>query len=144
MKPTIYIASKIWHAPKWRALKEQGHNIIASWIDPQYFEADGKTGLPLEHYQARFLWDGCAKEPAIADVTIIYAEQGDVLKGGLIECGAALGAGKFVIQVGSCASLEAGDGSDATFTKHHRWYRADSIDEALSMARGFVLLHAVP
>ena len=124
----IYIASKVYHSQKWRALREQGVPIIASWIDydeSDVFDEEGK----------RKLWDACATEPAEADITIVYASPGDVLKGALIECGVALGAGRHVIQVGTCQSLQAGDRSDASFSKHARWLTAASMEEALALAR---------
>ena len=134
-KPTFYVASKTWHAPTWRKLRADGHNIIASWIDERWFEPDGKTARSLDFETYQELWRACAEEPTQADFTILYAEPGDVMKGALVECGAALGAGKTVFQVGSCASLKAGDGSDASFTRHPRWLWAPSVLDAIEWVR---------
>lgn len=120
---TIYVASKTYHAPWWRALRAAGVPIIATWID----EPD-----PCDNYPA--LWQRCIQEAAHAAVTLVYAAPGEVLKGGLIECGAALSAGKRIVQVGTCASLEIGDGSDASFTHHGRWYRAKDIEAGIKWA----------
>lgn len=129
-RPSFYVASKIWHAEKWRDFRDHGANIIATWIEKHYFEEDGVTGLPLGTFDTRGLWVGCVGEAGGADICLIYAEEGDIMKGGLIEAGACLAKGGFVIQVGDCASLRAGDGSDATFQKHPRWHRAKDLGTA--------------
>lgn len=120
----IYTASKIWHAEKWRSLRAAGFNVKASWID----YPDG----PLTEEQMAGLWNLCESEAAQADYVLLYAEPNDVMKGALIEAGCCLGRGGIVLQVGDCHSLRAGDGSDASFTRHPRWRRCASIDEALA------------
>lgn len=126
LRPSIYTASKLWHAPKWRELRERGVNVQASWIDfPE---------RPATDDERLRLWVFCAREAAAADFMIFYAEPGEVHKGALVEAGGALSCGKVVIQVGTCGSLTAGDGSDVAFTRHPNWRVAASIDDALRMA----------
>ena len=134
-RPSFYVASKIWHAPVWRDFKDNGANIIATWIDPKYFAPPNEldefeAGRALDAAEAAELWKNCIKEADAADICVIFANDGDVMKGGLIEAGACLAAGGYVIQVGDCASLRAGDGSDATFQKHPRWHRAKDLGTA--------------
>lgn len=121
---TVYIASKTRHAARWRHLREEGIRVIATWIDLPVVSDAAET-----FYQN--LWLACIGESSSADATIVFAEEGDVLKGALIELGSALAAGKTVIQVGECASLKAGDGSDASFTCHPNWTFAPTTDDAL-------------
>ena len=77
----IYIASKIKHAPIWRALRDKGIPIISSWID----EAE-----PGQTEDFADLWTRCINEASHAGALILYAEEGEVLKGAYIEVGAAL------------------------------------------------------
>lgn len=121
----IYVASNIRHAPMWRKLRARGEPIISSWLD--------WTGVASPR-----LWDLCTSEPADADVTITYAEETDTPKGTLIECGVALGAGKHVIQVGSCPNFRSSRLTDASFTMYRNWHRAKSIKAALKLARELV------
>jgi hypothetical protein len=79
----VYGASKTRHAPMWRGLRDAGWNIISTWIDEA---GDGQSLWPD-------LWTRCIFEAASADALILYAEEGDVLKGAFVEAGAALSAG---------------------------------------------------
>jgi hypothetical protein len=93
MKPTVYPASKPRHAPMWRNLRDRGHlNIIGTWIN--YDEKDDNT-IPCW----TGLWLACAREAAAADVTVVYVERDDVLRGAYVEMGVALASGKLVIVV---------------------------------------------
>lgn len=125
--PAVYTASKVRHGWRWRELRDQGVNVIASWI----FLGEGPLATQKEYEN---LWIACVHEARIANACLLYAEEGDVLKGALIEAGACLAAGGSVIQVGDCESLRAGGKSDASFRRHPRWFRAASVDEAMWMA----------
>ena len=126
LKPQIYTASKVWHAPKWRTLRDIGMNVKASWLDfPE-------GSLSVE--QQVDLWTKCVEEATDADFVLLYAEPGDVMKGALIEAGCCLAAGGTVLQVGEGPSLMAGDGSDASFTQHPRWRRCADLAKALNIA----------
>ena len=91
-KRGIYIVSKVRHAPKWRALRDHGLlPIISTWIDEA---GEGETQDLTD------LWHRCIAEATSAECLIVYAEPDDVLKGGLVEVGAALGSGVPVYVVG--------------------------------------------
>ncbi len=126
MRPSIYTASKIWHAPKWRLLREIGVNVQAAWIDV--------TKTELTDMEKMALWLRCVDDAARADFLLLYAEPTDILKGALVEAGSALASGTIVLQVGECPSLTAGDGSDVSFTQHPHWWRCLSIADALKEA----------
>lgn len=87
----LYIASRTIHASRWRALRKKGVPFISTWIDEA---GPGQTEDWSE------LTQRCIDEVTGADITIVYAEVEDVLKGALIEWGAALAVGKPVIYVG--------------------------------------------
>ncbi len=115
--PAFYTASKTNHAAKWRQLRARGHNIIATWID----EAD--EGQSADYAD---LAERCIAEAAAADVTILYCQPGEILKGALLEVGAALAAGKEVRCVGDCESISR------VFRKHPRWIECDSLAASLA------------
>ena len=118
--PSFYVASKTKHAEMWKAAREAGEPIIATWIDEA---GPGQTKDPGE------LADRCVREAAQASATILYCEPGEALKGALIEVGAALAAGRLVVCVGTCASISE------TFNKHRNWRTAASISSAFIVAR---------
>lgn len=87
----IYTASKTRHAAKWRELRASGVPVNATWID----EAGvGETACFAD------LWCRCISEAASARIVLLYVEQGDNLKGALVEVGAALASGVPVHVVG--------------------------------------------
>ncbi len=111
----IYIASKTKHAPKWRKLRANGLNIISTWID----EAGAGESIDLSDLAIR-----CIDEAKSADRLILYCEDADVLKGALIEVGAALAFGVPVFVVGSSYSLQ-------TALRHHPlWKKCLTLHEA--------------
>lgn len=114
---TIYVASKTKHAAKWRALRDHGHNIIATWIDQaEEGQSPDYPGLATH----------CIQEAARADVTILYCHPGEVLKGALVEVGAALAHGREIRCVGNCDSVSR------VFRKHPKWRDCSSLVEALA------------
>jgi hypothetical protein len=113
---SIYIASRTRHAERWRRLRASGVNILSTWID----EAEPGQSASLRDLAVR-----CVAEAAAADTTILYAEPGDVLKGALIEAGAALGAGRPVVAVG-CSECWS-----SALTAHPLWSEAANIRDAL-------------
>lgn len=114
--PTIYTASKTTQAWRWRELRHKGYNIIATWIDEA---AEGQSADYADLAQR------CIEEAAAADITILYCQPGDILKGALLEVGAALAAGKEVRCVGDCESISR------VFRKHPRWIECDSLAASL-------------
>lgn len=117
-RPTIYTASKLWHAPRWRALRysHPEYEFTARWIDhvPE-MEANATPAL-FAHY-----WTMDIQDVQRSDFTLVYRNGDDVLKGGLVEAGAALGAGKIVVAVGL--------GPEHSWSFHPRVVRFDELKE---------------
>lgn len=119
MPTRIYIASKTRHGPKWLDLRAKGFPITSSWID-EY--EPGVTG------DFDDLWRRCIREASYATRLVAYAEKGEVLKGGLIEIGAALSHGVPVILV----SPDRENIQESFGTIHHfrNVYVANHMEEA--------------
>jgi hypothetical protein len=113
----VYTASKTRHAPTWRGLRAAGVPVISTWSD--------EAG-PGETADFSDLWSRCIREASTAAALIVYAEDGDVLKGGFVEVGAALGCGVPVFAVGTQAGW--------TFTNHPLVTKCGSVAEALRLA----------
>jgi hypothetical protein len=113
----IYTASKTRHAPIWRDLRTAGVPIVSTWID--------EAG-PGETASFDDLWIRCITEASQAGALIVYAEEGDVLKGAFVEVGAALGHGVPVFAVGTQPGW--------SFTSHPRVTKCGSLNEALRQA----------
>ncbi len=113
--PRIYIASKTIHAPKWRRLRDEGYNIISTWID--------ETGEGQSNY--RELSVRCIREIRQSDFLILYCEPNEVLKGANVEAGVALAFGLEVRCVGICDTLSR------VFCKHPLWKEYTDIYAAL-------------
>jgi hypothetical protein len=126
--PTIYSASKIWN--NWRAVElreKHGFNIIARWIDFECGTKENPTGAKVfTPSEKTVLWDQCGHDSTVCDMTVIYAEDGDEMRGALVEMGMTLGAGlalgipKPIYVVGDCATFRVAQHSDVAFM-HHRW-----------------------
>ncbi|MHB8408394.1 MAG: hypothetical protein ACYDHY_09950 [Acidiferrobacterales bacterium] len=112
----VYTASKTVHASKWRALRDAGYPITASWID------EAGEGQSADYAE---LAERCVREVAGANLVLLYSEPGEVLKGALIELGVALGSGVPVAYVGSGAGLSR------VFRHHPLWREYRSIEDAL-------------
>ncbi len=112
----IYIASKTKHASRWQTARKEGANIISTWID----EAGPERIMNMEDLVTR-----CITEAVGCDILVLYCEPGEVLKGALLEAGAALGVGKKVYCVGTCYNLPKG------FNSHPNWYTGNHIGEIL-------------
>lgn len=112
--PTIYVASKSRHAPRWRTLRGIGAPIISTWID----EPDD----PAACIDLKALWIRCIDEAARASHVLAYHEPGETWKGAFVEIGAALANGATVIVVGD---------PDGTWAAHPQVRRAPDIITAL-------------
>jgi hypothetical protein len=88
----IYVASKTRYAPRWRQLRADGHPIISTWIDEA---GPGETADLAE------FWQRVVSEIASCERLILFAEEGEVLRGALIEVGLALAFKKSVTVFGS-------------------------------------------
>ncbi|WP_066923106.1 hypothetical protein [Methylobacterium sp. CCH5-D2] len=117
-EPTIYMASKTAHAPRWRDLRASGFRIISTWID----EAGvGETQCFTD------LWRRCVDEAAGADALIVYRQPGEVLKGAFVEVGAALAVGTPVYAIGC---------DEFSFVNHAGVTRCPTLAEALAHVTG--------
>lgn len=86
----IYIASKVKHAERWRAVASM-HPVSSTWI---YEAGNGETS-DFDH-----LWRRCMAEAASSNALVIYREPDEILKGAWIEMGIAMAAGVPVHAVG--------------------------------------------
>ena len=116
MKPSIYAASKTSHAAKWRGLRLRGYNIISTWID----YADGTAVVDWQG-----LWLACARQAAAANVTLVYVEPGEELRGAYVEMGIAIASGRriFFVNPGNVRVSDA--------INHPQVTEFDSLDAAL-------------
>ncbi len=118
--PTIYSASKIWHNVRWCDLRDKhGFNIIARWINVECGTYENPTGAkqltPTEKTQ---LWIECEEDVRNADMTVVYGEQRDELRGAVVEFGMALGSGNPVYFIGANPFFGANSHSDAAYMHH--------------------------
>jgi len=113
----IYFASKVIHAPRWQALRASGVTTSSSWIDEA---GEGQTADYAE------LSERCLNEIAKAERLVLFCQPGEILKGALLEAGAALMAGTPVFLVGECESLSR------VFRKHALWHECASVEEAVT------------
>lgn len=118
-EPCLYFASKVKHAERWRELRASGTPINSTWIDEA---GQGQTGSHSD------LARRCVDEAVAATAVVLYCEPGELLKGALVEVGAALGKGVPVYCVGTCESL------GKTFPRHPLWRACDSIEAAIRAA----------
>jgi hypothetical protein len=115
--PRIYVASRTIHASKWLQLREEGVPIVSTWID----EAGVGQSRSLSDLAKR-----CIDEAASCTHFILYCERGELLKGALLECGAALANNRPVYCIGHCSSISR------VFENHPCWHSCDSLEDALS------------
>lgn len=87
----IYVASKTKHADRWKAMRAFGVPINSSWIDEA---GEGET----KDYSD--LWVRCINEVSAATCVVVYAEDGEILKGAFAEMGAAMAVGIPILVVG--------------------------------------------
>jgi nucleoside 2-deoxyribosyltransferase len=112
----FYPAGKIWHAPKFQALRTHfGDAVNARWID--YTE----NHSIVQHRKGE-LWQHCLEDVASSDFLLLYAEeQAEEQRGALVEVGMAFSLGKPVFAIGSCNSTKPNEISDVAFTHHVLW-----------------------
>ena len=94
--------------------------MISTWID---------ESEPGQTSDFTSLASRCIAEASRADYVLLYCEPGEVLKGALIEAGAALASGKRVLCVGTCSNL-------SPVLRHHPlWSEHPTVEEALAAVR---------
>lgn len=121
MNPKIYIASKTRHADKWIELRNQGVNIISTWIDEA--GPDASPDMPD-------LCKRCVDECLLCDAIIVYSEEGDYLKGAFIEMGVVLSRSLVpVYLVGPALPI------GSAFTYSHQVFVAKSVEHAIELIK---------
>jgi len=90
---------------------------VASWVD------EAGEGQSADYAE---LAGRCVREVTGSNLGLLYSERGEVLKGALIELGAALGSGVPVAYIGS------GAGPSRVFRRHPLWREYRTIEDALS------------
>lgn len=94
MIPKIYIASKMHHAPKWRAAYSRPDiHVVSRWpfLETQVDDCDTNC---------RKFWQDDFTDISSCDILILFAEEGENLRGALVEVGIAMGLGKQIIVIG--------------------------------------------
>lgn len=101
MMKRVYTASKLRHAEMWRALNDSVSGVFfhARWLKHT------KMGAPDEAEHAVEFWKEDIEDVKTADVVLIYASDDDVLRGALVEAGAAIALGIPVVLAGDNESF---------------------------------------
>jgi nucleoside 2-deoxyribosyltransferase len=115
----VYTASKLKHAPLWKQLKEEWIEIefVARW---PFFHVGN---IPDTSYYAKVFWKQDLEDVQLSDIVLVYAEEGDKLRGALVEAGMAIALGKEVIVVGESPDY-------GTWTWHSNVYRVSDLTDA--------------
>jgi nucleoside 2-deoxyribosyltransferase len=134
--PKIYSASKIWHAAKFRELRDSfKFPIISQWID---FPEDPED--PWIKNCKDELWDACLQDCQNADLAIIYCKEFDEeQRGAVMEAGHVMGAGKPVYCVNTCKTFTPNAISDVAFTHHPLWTWIRRDNHLFTPLEGFAL-----
>lgn len=116
MSLSFYTAGKIWHAPKFRRLRDELKlPVRARWID---LEQDSDIVANRKNE----LWQQCYEDVRDSDFVLLYSEDmAEEQRGALVEVGMAYGMGKPVYAIGKCNSICPNGISDVAFTHHHLW-----------------------
>ena len=125
---SVYVASRASvpeRAAMWRRLRDEGWDIVSTWIDEA---GDGET----EDFSE--LWTRIYCEIGLAEKLVLYAEQSDFpLKGALVEVGIALGLGRPVVACLPGVSLHSRTLRPVgSWLAHPGVTRVDEILEAMS------------
>lgn len=80
----VYFASKLGHGPRWRAITDPRIHAHARWLK------HNQLGTPdTAEFASRF-WVEDHEDVATADAVIVYGEEGEHLRGALVEAGIAI------------------------------------------------------
>lgn len=116
---TIYVASKIIHAPMWREYRDKRNMpISSSWINN-----------PTDNVEQDFkkMWVKYINEIKSSNFLIAYRESNEILKGAYIEIGVALSSDIEVFLVG----IEPG----VSFAFHPLCHTCETLDIAFNLAK---------
>lgn len=128
----IYVASKIHHAKYLIGVRQnllkQDININSRWLYQAQYE---ETSTPDLY---KIFWGIDFTDIHNSNAVLIYAEEGDKLRGALVEAGIAIALNKPVIVIGD--HLDYG-----TWQHHQGVYRAKTFDEAIFILKS--MFHSV-
>ena len=139
----IYVASKVWHAPQWREVRDMVSDsditITSRWID-----YDVRSDIVMNRKDE--LWQHCLEDIAKADAMMIYCDDfREEQRGVLVEAGHAIALGKPVVCINTCQTFSAVVGvSDVAFTHHPLWMWANAArrdDWWMGFYEGFDTAH---
>lgn len=101
MKPRVYTASTLRHGIMWKELRRQWPEIYftSRWLDT-YQDWGGESIDAI----CRAAWDAIEQDVASSRFILCYADNTDLLRGGLIEVGMGLICQKTIIVVGNHVS----------------------------------------
>lgn len=119
----FYTAGKIWHAPKFKDLRDN-HKlpVRARWIDL-------KDEDDIVQNRKGDLWQLCYEDVRDSDFVLLYSEEwSEEQRGALVELGMAYGMQKPVYAVGKCKSLGANAISDVAFTHYPLFHWLPTLD----------------
>ena len=117
----FYTAGKIWHADKFKFLRDQAQlPVQARWID-----LDNDSDIVRN--RKGDLWQLCLEDVTNSDFLLLYCEDfAEEQRGALVEIGMALAANKPIYAVGRCKSIAPNAISDVAFTHHRLWNLLDT------------------
>lgn len=123
----VYPSSKVKHAPMWRKFQQEVPHVFfnARWIKRAEKESD------LKNDDFRDLWKECQQDIQDSDVLLVYAEDGDHLKGALVEVGMALASNVNVLLVTSVEDKHV----------YGTWMHADGVEWATTIEEAMDLLY---
>lgn len=120
----VYTASKISSAPMWRELSKKWPHVLfhARWLK------HNEIGTPnLREYAGRF-WMEDDQDVKCSDAVVVYANEGEHLRGALVEAGMAIAYTIPVIVVGKHPDY-------GTWQYHPCVAQAADLDEAGKMLK---------
>jgi hypothetical protein len=116
---TCYVASKSRHWHMWEGLRNHAGANIISRPGSRLGRHDDQLEISAVEWAAHA--DLCLSQAASADVPIVHVREDDPQQfGALLECGAALGAGKTVFLVARTRSAAQGYAPCISTREAHR------------------------
>lgn len=119
----IYVASKLRHADYWKQLAAgslRNFTINSRWLWLRVGRCDDDL------IYAKLFWQENIEDVSAADVVLVYAEPDDILRGALVEAGAAIALGIPVIAVGDNPSY-------GTWVGHPLVYQVETMAQAVNI-----------
>ena len=97
--PRVYVSSKVRHAFMWKTYRDPSrYDIVSSWIDRPTSDIDPDVFSSM--------WSDFIDECAACDYLILYKAADDsVLKGAIVEFGAALAGGAEILLVSGSGEI---------------------------------------